>query len=68
MIRGVILALMLSLGGCQLAPSLLIAGAGVVAGELQLGSAVINYMGDRISRVPTCGTPIVPPCVIRAVP
>ena len=64
MIRLAATCCLLALSGCGIAPPLLYASLGVLAGELQLGSGALNYAAAKLARPPDCGAVPVRPCVL----
>ena len=58
------LALLL-LAGCHAAPAAAVyAGVGLLAGEMKLGSSVLDYMTAREARPADCSATVRPPCVL----
>lgn len=60
------LACVLALSGCSIAPPLLYAGMGLLAGEMQLGSGALNYAAAKLARPPDCTEALIRPCVVVA--
>lgn len=65
MIRATAGVALLLLAGCHAVPAAAVyAGMGLVAGELKLGSALLDYMTARDARPPDCSATVPPPCVL----
>lgn len=56
---------LLLLAGCHAVPvAAVYAGVGLLAGEMKLGSSVLDYMAAREARPPDCSLTVLPPCVV----
>lgn len=65
MTRVVALLLPLALAGCGLSPALIGAGMGLLAGELKLGTAALQWMTAKDAMPPDCDAAHPPPCVLQ---
>lgn len=65
MIRAAAGLALLLLAGCHAVPAAMVyAGMGLVAGEMKLGSSILDYMTAREARPPDCSATVPPPCVL----
>ena len=62
--RALVLVTLITLSACGASPALIGASIGLLAGELRLGSAVIDYLTAREARPPDCSAAQEPPCVM----
>ena len=62
--RPLMLVALLTLSGCGVSPALIGASIGLLAGELKLGSSVLDYFTAREARPPDCSAVQGPPCVM----
>ena len=62
--RGLMLVALFALSGCGASPALIGASIGLLAGELKLGSSVLDYLTAREARPPDCSATQGPPCVM----
>ncbi len=66
--RALALLLPILLAGCGLSAPIVAASLGVLAGELKLGTAALEYLTAREARPPDCSATVPPPCVVLPSP
>jgi hypothetical protein len=66
--RPLMLVALLALSGCGASPALIGASIGLLAGELKLGSSVLEYLTAREELPPDCSADRGPPCVMLPEP